>query len=342
MASDQASHATLARLGVSVMATYLVTGGSGFIGSHIVDELLRRGERVRVLDNLSTGRKQNLDHVAGKIEFHELDIRDLERIRPVFSGVDYVIHLAAIPSVPRSVKDPLTSNAVNIDGTLHVLLAARDAGVKRLVFAASSSAYGDNPVLPRVESHAPRPLSPYGLTKLAGEYYCHLFTRLYGLETVALRYFNIFGPRQNPDSPYSGVLSLFIAAYIRGQVPVIFGDGEQSRDFTYVANAVQATLLACTAPVAAAGKVINVGVGESFTLNRTIELLNGIFGRLVKPQYRPTREGDVRESLADISLARELLGYEPAFRYEDGLRRTVEWYRAELREPGGGGPGETT
>jgi nucleoside-diphosphate-sugar epimerase len=311
------------------MALYLVTGGSGFVGSHIVDELLRRGDRVRVLDNLSTGRKQNLSHVAGRIEFHELDIRDLEKIRPAFSGVDYVIHLAAIPSVPRSVKDPLTSNSVNIDGTLHVLLAARDAGVKRLVFAASSSAYGDNPVLPRVESHTPRPLSPYGLTKLTGEYYCQLFTQLYNLEAVALRYFNIFGPRQNPDSPYTGVLSLFIAAYIRGQVPVIFGDGEQSRDFTYVANAVKATLLACTAP-GAAGKVINVGVGESFTLNRTLELLNGIFGRQIQPEYRSPREGDVRESLADISLARQVLGYEPDFRYEDGLRKTVEWYREEL------------
>lgn len=311
------------------MALYLVTGGSGFIGSHVVDELLRRGERVRVLDNLSTGRKQNLDHAQSRIEFCEQDIRDLEKIRPAFSGVDYVIHLAAIPSVPRSVKDPLTSNAVNIDGTLHVLLAARDAGVKRLVFAASSSAYGDNPVLPRVETHTPRPLSPYGLTKLAGEYYCQLFTHLYGLEAVALRYFNIFGPRQNPDSPYTGVLSLFIAAYIRGQIPVIFGDGEQSRDFTYVANAVSATLLASTAR-GAAGRVINVGVGESYTLNRTIELLNGIFGQQVKPQYRPPREGDVRESLADISVAREVLRYEPAFRYEDGLRKTVEWYRAEL------------
>ena len=317
------------------MALYLVTGGSGFIGSHIVDELVGRGERVRVLDNLSTGRKQNLDHVVERVQFNQLDIRDLEQIRSAFAGVDYVIHLAAIPSVPRSVKDPLTSNAVNIDGTLHVLVAARDAGVKRLVFAASSSAYGDNPTLPRVESHAPRPLSPYGLTKLTGEYYCKLFTTLYGLQTVALRYFNIFGPRQNPDSPYTGVLSLFIAAYIRGQVPVIFGDGEQSRDFTYVANAVKATLLACTAP-AAVGKVVNVGVGESFTLNRTIKLLNEIFGKQVQPHYGPPREGDVRESLADISLARQVLGYEPDFRYEDGLRKTVEWYRAELAKAGSG------
>jgi nucleoside-diphosphate-sugar epimerase len=314
------------------MALYLVTGGSGFIGSHVVEELVNRGESVRVLDNLSTGRRENLDHIASRIEFHEVDIRDLERIRPSFTGVDYVIHLAAIPSVPRSVKDPLTTNAVNIDGTLHVLLAARDAGVKRLVFAASSSAYGDNPILPRVENQPPRPLSPYALTKLAGEYYCQLFTQLYGLESVALRYFNIFGPRQNPDSPYTGVLSLFIAAYIRGETPIIFGDGEQSRDFTYVANAVKATLLACTAP-GAASKVMNVGVGESFTLNYTIKLLNEIFGIQVTAQYRSPREGDVRESLADISLARQVLGYEPDFRYEDGLRKTVVWYQADLAKP---------
>lgn len=311
------------------MATYLVTGGSGFIGSHTVDELLRRGESVRVLDNLATGRRENLDHVRDRIDFYEVDIRDLEKIRPAFAGVDYVVHLAALPSVPRSVADPLTSNAVNIDGTLNVLLAARDAKVKRVAFAASSSAYGDNPEFPRVETQIPRPLSPYALTKLAGEYYCELFTRLYGLEAVALRYFNIFGPRQNPDSPYTGVLSIFISFYIRGKTPIIYGDGEQSRDFTYVANAVKATLLACTAP-GAAGKNINVGVGEQFTLNRTIALLNQIFGKEVKPDYGPPREGDVRDSLADITLAREALGYKPDVRYEDGLRRTVEWYRKEL------------
>lgn len=311
------------------MALYVVTGGSGFIGSHIVDELLRRGETVRALDNLSTGRKENLDHARGRIEFFNLDIRDLEKIRPVFDGASYVVHLAALPSVPRSVEDPLTSNAVNIDGTLNVLLAARDAKVKRLVFSASSSAYGDNPEFPRVETQTPRPLSPYALGKLAGEYYCQLFTQLYGFETVALRYFNIFGPRQNPYSPYTGVLTIFISAYLRGEQPTIFGDGEQSRDFTYVGNCVQATLLACTAP-SAAGQVINVGVGEQFTLNRTIELLNQVFGREVKPQYAAPRAGDVRDSLANIDKARALLGYQPQVRYEEGLRRTVEWYREEL------------
>lgn len=311
------------------MALYVVTGGSGFIGSHVVDELLQRGEKIRVVDNLSTGRKENLAHVRDRVEFHELDICDMEKIRPVFEGADYVIHLAALPSVPRSVADPVTSNAVNIDGMLNVLVAARDAKAKRLVFAASSSAYGDNPEFPRVETQAPRPLSPYALGKLTGEYYCQLFTRLYGFEAVALRYFNIFGPRQNPYSPYTGVLSIFISAYIRRQTPTIFGDGEQSRDFTFVGNCVEATLLAATAPEAA-GKVINVGVGEQFTLNRTITLLNRIFDREVKPHYGPAREGDVHDSLANIQLARQVLGYNPKVRYEEGLRRTIGWYRQEL------------
>ncbi len=311
------------------MALYLITGGSGFIGSHMVDELLRRGEKVRVLDNLSTGRKENLAHVSSQIEFFELDIRDLDAIRPAFEGADYVIHLAALPSVPRSVADPVTANAINITGTLNVLVAARDAKVKRLVFSASSSAYGDNPEFPRRETQMPKPLSPYALGKLAGEYYCQLFTDLYGLETVALRYFNIFGPRQNHHSPYTGVLSIFITAMLRNETPTIFGDGEQSRDFTYVANAVKATLLACTAP-GASGKVLNVGVGDQFTLNGTIKMLNEVMGLHTKPKYAPPRAGDVHDSLADITLARQFLGYEPDFRYEEGLRKTVEWYRQEL------------
>src|SRR5487761_40150 len=311
------------------MSLYLITGGSGFIGSHMADELLRRGEKVRVLDNLSTGRKENLAHVSGQIEVCELDIRELDAIRPAFAGVDYVIHLAALPSVPRSVDDPVTSNSINITGTLNVLAAARDAKVKRLVFSASSSAYGDNPEFPRRETQMPRPLSPYALGKLAGEYYCQLFTQLYGLETVALRYFNIFGPRQNHHSPYTGVLSIFITSLLRGETPTIFGDGEQSRDFTYVANAVKATLLACTAS-GASGRVINVGVGEQFTLNRTVALLNQIMGLNIKPKYGPSRAGDVHDSLADITVARQTLGYEPDFLYEEGLRKTVEWYRQEL------------
>jgi UDP-glucose 4-epimerase len=310
------------------MATYLVTGGAGFIGSHVVHELVRRGEVVRVLDNFSTGRMANLAGVSDQITLYEMDICDLGRISPLFVHADYVIHLAALPSVARSIADPLTANAVNITGTLDVLLAARDAGVKRLVFAASAAAYGDNPTMPRLETLAPNPLSPYALAKLAGEYYCQIFTRIYGLETVALRYFNIFGPRQNPDSPYTGVLSKFVAAYQRGDTPVIFGDGEQSRDFTYVDNVVDATLRACAAP-GAAGKVINIGVGKSYTLNQTIALLNGIFGRHVKPKYDPPRKGDALHSLADISLARQALGYEPQVSFEQGLRRTVDWFRSE-------------
>lgn len=317
------------------MALYLVTGGGGFIGSHIVNELVRTGETVRVLDDFSTGRMENLTAIRDRIECCRDDIRNLDRIGAHFAGVDYVIHLAALPSVARSVADPLSSNSVNIGGTLNVLLAARSSGVKRVIFSASSSAYGDSPVLPRVESHEPRPLSPYALTKLAGEYYCQIFTRIYGLETVALRYFNIFGPRQNPDSPYAGVLSVFMAAYLRGKTPTIFGDGEQSRDFTYVANVVNATLRACTAP-GAAGKVINVGVGERYTLNQTITLLNEIFGRRVAPCYDAPRDGDVRHSQADISLARQVLGYEPRFRFEQGLRETVEWYRSMLAKPDDG------
>ncbi len=309
------------------MALYLVAGGAGFIGSHIVDELLKRRESVRVLDNLSTGSAENLAGVRNQITWCEADIRELERMRPDFTGVDYVIHLAALPSIPRSIADPVTSNAVNIDGTLNVLVAARDAGVKRVVFSASSSAYGDSPTLPRVETLEPQPLSPYALTKLAGEYYCQIFWRIYGLETVSLRYFNIFGPRQNPNAPYSAVLSVFITDYLQGRTPVIFGDGEQSRDFTYVENAVDATLRACTAP-SAAGRVINVGMGERYTLNQTIVLLNGIFGRQVKPRYDPPRSGDVRHSHADLTLARQILDYEPKVRFEEGLRQTVEWCRS--------------
>ena len=310
------------------MSTYLVTGGAGFIGCNMIGELVRRGETVRALDNLATGHIENLDAVRQKIQWHEADIRNLENIRPDFNGADYVIHLAAIPSVPRSVSDPLTSNSANIDGTLNVLLAARDAGVKRVVFAASSAAYGDHPALPRVESQEPRPLSPYALTKLTGEYYCKIFTQVYGLETVSLRYFNIFGPHQSPDSPYSGVLSLFISAYMNGQTPTLFGDGEQSRDFTYVENAVDATLRACTAPDAS-GQVINVGTGERHTLNETIKILDRIFGRQVTPRFDAPRAGDVKHSHADISLARKLLGYEPAVGFKEGLKKTVAWFRSD-------------
>ena len=309
------------------MALYLVTGGAGFIGSHMVEELIRRGDSVRVLDNLSTGHIENLASVRGKIDFHQADIRDHEAIRPLFAGVDYVIHLAALASVPRSMEDPVETTLVNINGTLHVLLAAREASVKRVVMAGTCAAYGDNPALPSVETQLPQPLSPYALTKLADEYYGQIFNRYFGLEAVSLRFFNIFGPRQDPASPYSGVLSLFIAGYLRGTAPTIFGDGEQSRDFTYVSNVVDATLLACRSATAP-GKVINVGTGISSTLNRTIALLNTILGVQVTPSYAAPRPGDIRDSTADISLARATLGYEPNVSFEDGLRRTIEWMRA--------------
>lgn len=311
------------------MAIYLVTGGAGFIGSHVVHELLARGERVRVIDDLSSGFKDNLGEALAELEFVNADIRQLDRIRPLFEGVDYVIHLAARSSVALSIDDPVTSTEVNIGGTVNVLVAARDARVKRVVFAGSAAVYGDSPELPRMESQQPQPLSPYALTKLTGEYYCRIFNDVFGLQAVPLRFFNIFGPRQNPHSPYTGVLSKFIVAYLRGETPVIFGDGEQSRDFTYVANVVDAVLRACTA-VEAPGRAINVGVGASFTLNETISLLNRIFGCEVVPRYTAERPGDVRHSQADVTLAQQVLGYHPKVTFEAGLRQTVEWYRSAL------------
>lgn len=308
------------------MALYLVTGGAGFIGSHTVEELVRRGESVRVLDDLSTGRKENLSSVLNQIDFRQGDIRDLEAIRPLFEGVHYVIHFAAASSVLRSIKEPVETTEVNLMGTLHVLVAARDAHVKRMVMAATGAIYGDNPVLPRVETQMPDPLSPYAIVKLAGEYFGLVFHRLFGLEFVALRYFNIFGPRQNPLSPYSGVLSKFVRAYLSGMTPTIHGTGEQSRDFTYVANVVDATMRACQAPEAP-GKVINVGTGRGSSLNRAIQILNGILGVQVTPHHDPPRVGDFMHSTADIALARAVLGYEPSVTFEEGLRRTVEWMR---------------
>ena len=312
------------------MALYLVTGGAGFIGSALVREILRRGERVRVVDNFLTGKRENLAEVSDRIDFRELDITDLDRLQPAFDGVDYVLHQAALPSVPRSVVDPLTSNRVNIDVTLNVLVAARNAKVKRLVYAASSSAYGDTPVLPKTESMTPAPISPYGVTKLVGEMYAKVFTTVYGLETVSLRYFNVFGPRQDPASQYSGVLAKFITALLGGESPTIFGDGEQSRDFTFVDNVVDANLLACKAPNAS-GKVFNIAVGGRETLNHTFRLLRRIIAGegVTKPEpiYIAPRSGDILHSQADIGLAREFLGYSPTIHFEEGLKRTVEWYR---------------
>ena len=305
---------------------YLVTGGAGFIGSHTVDELVRRGHGVVVLDDLSSGKEENLADVRTKITFMKGSITDLEAVQRAMHQAEYVIHLAARTSVPRSVKDPIDTNRINVEGTLNVLVAARDNRVKRVVFAASSSAYGETPTLPKKESMQSLPISPYGVSKYVGELYAQTFGRCYGLENVCLRYFNIFGPRQDPDSPYSGVLSRFTAAFLQDEQPVVFGDGEQTRDFTYVDNAVQANLLACEAP-GASGFVFNVGTGDRCSLNQTLEILRGLSAKKLPAKYEPVREGDIRDSQADITAARELLGYEPTVRFEEGLERTYQWYR---------------
>lgn len=306
---------------------YLVTGGAGFIGSNTVDELVRRGHSVVVLDDLSSSKEENLAESRNKISFIKGSVTDLEAVRKAVHEAECVLHLAARTSVPRSVKDPIETNRVNVDGTLNVFVAARDAKVKRLVFAASSSAYGETPMLPKVETMQPEPISPYGVTKYVGELYAQTFGRVYGLENVSLRYFNIFGPRQDPGSPYSGVLAKFCTAFLEETQLVIFGDGEQTRDFTYVENAVQANLLACEAPNVS-GKVFNVGAGGRFSLNQTVELLRKISGKPLEAKYDAPRDGDIRDSQADISQAREYLGYEPQVDFEEGLRRTFEWYRS--------------
>ena len=308
------------------MAQYLVTGGAGFIGSHLTEELVRRGERVRVVDSLITGKRENLSHISG-VDFIHGDLADLEVARRAVQGVDYVLHQAAIPSVPRSVQDPITSNRANIDASLNVLVAARDAGVRRVVYAGSSSAYGNTPTLPKVETMPTAPLSPYALQKLVAEQYCQMFTRLYGLETVTIRYFNVFGPRQDPSSPYSGVISLFIRALTEGRQPTIYGDGEQTRDFTYVANVVDGVLRACDAREAS-GEVINVATGGRISLNKLFQTLKGLTGASVEPIYADPRAGDVRDSQADITKARRILGYEPIVPLEQGLDKTVAWFRA--------------
>lgn len=307
---------------------YLVTGGAGFIGSNTVDELVRRGHSVVVLDDLSSGKEENLADIRNKITFMKGSITDLETVQKAMQQADYVIHLAARTSVPRSVKDPLETNHINVEGTLNVLVAARDNKVKRVVFAASSSAYGETPTLPKIEAMQPVPISPYGVSKYVGELYAQTFGKCYGLENVSLRYFNIFGPRQDPDSPYSGVLSRFATAFLEGEPAVVFGDGEQTRDFTYVENAVQANLLACEAP-GASGKVFNVGTGARISLNQTLELLRTISGKRLEPRYEPPREGDIRDSQADIANARECLGYEPSVGFEEGLQKTFEWYQQQ-------------
>ncbi len=308
------------------MAHYLVTGGAGFIGSHLTEELVRRGHRVRVVDSLITGKRSNLDHIAG-VEFVEGDLADLEVARAAVEGCEFVLHQAAIPSVPRSVNDPITSNRANVDATLNVLVAARDARARRLVFAGSSSAYGDTPVLPKHEGMPTNPLSPYALQKVVGEQYLQMFTKLYGLDTVSIRYFNVFGPRQDPSSPYSGVISVFATALLENRPPRIYGDGEQTRDFTYVANVVDGVLRACEAPKAS-GQVINVATGGRISLNMLFYAMRDVVGATVEPSYVEPRQGDVRDSQADIRKAKEILGYEPSVPFEEGLARTIEWYRA--------------
>ena len=306
---------------------YLVTGGAGFIGSNTVDELVRRGHSVVVLDDLSSGKEDNLAEIRNKITFIKGSITDIEVVRKAMYEAEYVLHLAARTSVPRSVKDPIETNKINIEGTLNVLVAAKELKVKRVVFAASSSAYGETPTLPKVETMQPQPISPYGVTKYAGELYGQTFGRCYGLENVALRYFNIFGPRQDPGSPYSGVLAKFCTAFLENTQPVVFGDGEQTRDFTYVENAVQANLLACEAPNVS-GKVFNVGCGGRVSLNQVLEALGRLTGKTLEAKYDPPRDGDIRDSQADIAQAREYLGYDPQVGFEEGLERTVEWYQS--------------
>jgi len=312
------------------MARYLITGIAGFIGSSLAHALVEQGNHVQGIDNLSTGNLDNLADIRNAISFQQMDLQDAAGLKSACEGVDYVLHQAALASVPRSVKDPVTSHESNINGTLNLLLAARDARVRRIVYAASSSAYGDQPTQPKQEDMSPRPLSPYAVQKLTCEYYIQSFYRAYGLEGVCLRYFNIFGPRQAADSPYSGVIAQFTYKMMAGQTPTIFGDGLTSRDFNFIDNAVSANLLACVAPSEiATGRVFNVGTGKSHTLNEVYEVIADQIGFSGKPNYGPPREGDIRHSLADISRATQELGYRPKTQFHDGLRKTVAWYLEE-------------
>ncbi len=310
------------------MAHVLVTGGAGFIGSHLVEALLRRGDQVRVFDNFSTGRHNNLAHVRADVEIIEGDLRDADAVRRAVAGVEIVFHQGALASVQRSVDDPITTNAVNVTGTLHVLTAARDAGVRRVVFASSSSVYGDTPTLPKIETQAPQPLSPYAVSKLAGEQYCMAFSVVYGLPAIALRYFNVFGPRQDPHSEYAAVIPRFIDRMVRGIPPIIYGDGLQSRDFTYIENVVDANLAAADAP-ADCSAVFNVGAGERTSLLELAAQINHLLGSNLAPDHQPPRAGDVRHSQASIEAIRKTLGYAPRVSLTEGLARTLAWFRDE-------------
>jgi len=313
------------------MANYLITGIAGFIGSSLATALLERGHSVRGIDNLSTGNIENLSAIRNKVDFRKIDLLELDALRDACRDMDFVLHQAAIPSVPRSVKDPITSNMANVNGTLNLLVAARDAKVKRVTYASSSSLYGDTPTLPKHEKMIPDPISPYAVSKLTGEYYMTSFYRVYGLETVSIRYFNVFGPRQDPTSMYSGVLAIFISKMLKGEQAIIYGDGEQSRDFTYIDNVVSGNLLACEAPAAqVAGRYFNVATGTRVTLNYTYSILQKLTGYPKPPVYGPDREGDIKHSLADISLAENLLGYKTLVKFEEGLAKTVNWYRENV------------
>jgi nucleoside-diphosphate-sugar epimerase len=320
------------------MSTYLITGIAGFIGSSLAHALVKQGEQVRGIDNFATGKHENIAEIKHRLDFREADLLDLDAMKSACRNVDYVLHQAAVPSVPKSVQDPLGNNRANVDGTVALLLAARDAKVKRVVFAASSSAYGDTPTLPKREDMIPDPISPYAVAKVACEYYMLSFHRCYGLETICLRYFNIFGPRQDPSSPYSGVLAKFVTQMLAGEQPTIFGDGAQSRDFTYIDNAVLANLLACKAPAEAVGKVLNVATGRRFDLNHTFQILKKLTDYSGGVKYGPERTGDVKHSLADISRAEKYLGYKPQVDFESGLKQTVAWYRTQFKAPKARGP----
>jgi len=311
------------------MAKYLVTGGAGFIGSNISKELVGLGHEVTVFDNFSTGKKENLEKIPDKIKIIEGDLRDLELVKKAFRGIEYVLHEAALPSVQRSVEDPAGTSEVNIMGTVNALIAARDNGIKRFVYAASSSAYGDTPTLPKKEEMKENPLSPYATGKLAGEHFCKVFAGIFKLETICLRYFNVFGPNQDPRSHYAAVIPKFITMIMKNEPPVIYGDGEQSRDFSFVENVVSANVLAATtANKEAIGRTMNIACGEAFSLNQMVKMINEIVGKDIKPRYEEGRAGDIKHSLADISVAGKLIGFRPKVTFRAGLAKTIDWYKA--------------
>ena len=309
------------------MIDYLITGGAGFVGSNLAQHLVEHDLRVRIFDNFSSGKRDNIAAFADKIEIIENDLRVLESVKHAMEGVRYVLHVGAMPSVPRSIEDPVTTNQANITGTLNVLVAARDAGVKRVVFSSSSSVYGDAPKLPKTEDMAPAPLSPYAIHKITGEYYCRVFWQLYGLETISLRYFNVFGPHQDPQSQYAAVIPRFITAILKDEPPTIYGDGKQTRDFSHIENVIDANLVACKAPKEALGETFNAACGGRISLLELVDTINGIVGKKIAPRFEAPRPGDVRDSQADITKAAKLLGWKPRVDFQEGIERAVAWYR---------------